>query len=96
MTSHLKVYTQIFVISIFIKSSNFGKCKTVSLQNNINGFAYITDQDIRPGSVIIANTYAPNDNTRVLSVTIGGSGLAVVWFSTFNTDTYTVRYRVFN
>ena len=76
--------------------SNLGECKTVSVTNNIHGYAYLNDADIHPSSVVIANTYGPADNTYIKSVMVGGEGMCVLWFSSNNENSYVINYRILN
>ena len=71
-----------------------GATKITQIQNNINGYAYLNDPDITTQSVIIANTYGPEDNTYVRGVTWGGVGMAVLWLSSMNENEYTILYRI--
>ena len=77
-------------------NSDLGECKTVSVTNNIHGYAYLNDADIHPSSVVIANTYGPADNTYIKSVMVGGEGMCVLWFSSNNENSYVINYRILN
>ena len=64
--------------------------RTVTVTNNINGYAYIDDVSLKSGGLLFAS--AVSTGVYIIGSVVNTAGRGTIWFSVKDTNSYNIRY----